>query len=54
MAVLADIGRVHMRWVLAGCVSAIVATEAIARDIGVVEYRRNPKCTRMTIVALLA
>lgn len=54
MAVLADIGRVDMGWVLARCVSAIVAAVAISRDIRVVENRRCPKGARVAIVALVA
>ena len=54
MAVLADIRRVDMRRVLAGGVSAIVATEAISRDVGMVENGRNPECACVAIVALFA
>ena len=54
MAVLADIRRIHMRGVLTGGVSAVVATEAIARDIGVVEDSRYPERACVAIVALFA
>ena len=54
MAVLTDIRRIHMRGVLAGGVSAIVATEAVSRDIGVVEDGRYPERAGMTVIALFA
>ena len=54
MAVLTDIRRIHMRGVLTGGVSAIVATEAISSDIGVVEDSRYPKRAYVAIVALFA
>ena len=54
MAVLTDIRRIHMRRVLTGGVSAIVATEAISSDIGMVEDSRYPKRACVAIVALFA
>ena len=54
MAVLTDVCRIHMRRVLTGGIDAIVATEAIARDVRVVENRRYPKRTCVAIVALVA
>ena len=54
MAVLADIRRIHMRGVFTGGVSAVVATEAISRDIGVVEDGRYPERACVAIVALFA
>lgn len=38
----------------AGGVHAIVATEAVSRDVRVVENGRRPKCARVAIVALVA
>ncbi len=40
VAVLADVGRLDMRRVLADGLGAVVATEAIAGDIDVIEIRR--------------
>ena len=40
VAVLADVGRLDMRRVLADGLGAVMATEAIARDIEVIEVRR--------------
>jgi len=54
VAILADIGRLHVRRTLAGSVEAVVTGKAIARDIAVVEHGRDPGCARMTIVAAVA
>ncbi len=40
VAILANDGRINVRWVLASCVSAIVAVRAIARDVHMIEVRR--------------
>ena len=42
VAVLADIGRRDMQWTLAGGGGAIVTTDAVARDAGVIEGGRQP------------
>lgn len=42
MAVLADVGGLHVQRSLAGRVSAIVTTEAVVDDIGMIEIRRHP------------
>lgn len=54
MAVLTDVRRIHMRRVLTRGIDAIVATEAIARDVRVVENRRYPKRACVAVVALVA
>ena len=51
MTVLAGIRRIHMRQVLAGRVDPVVATEATARDIAMVEDSRNPGTGLVTVVA---
>ena len=42
MAVLTNISRLHVRGVLAGCISAVVAARAITRDVNVIEIGWNP------------
>lgn len=42
VAVLTDFGAVDVRSVFAGCFSAIVAVDAIARDIQVIKIRGQP------------
>ena len=54
MAVLTDIGGGDVRRVLAGGVNAIVAAEAIARNVRVVKDSRNPHCACVAIVTLFA
>jgi len=54
VAVLADIRCTYMRGVLASGVDAIVATEAIARDVRVVKNSRYPERARVAIVAVVA
>ena len=54
MTVLADIGGLEMRWILACRIRAIVAAEAIAGDVDVIEVRRNPAHGRMAVIAVVA
>lgn len=54
MAIFADIGRIDVPDILAGCLSAIVAANAIAHDIQVVEIRGNPAKSAVTVVAAIA
>ena len=54
VAILADIGGVDMCQVLADGIGAVVATDTIIRDVGVVEVGRNPRRGRMAIVAGIA
>lgn len=42
MAILADVAGLNMGWCLAGCVSAIVAGDAIGSNIRMVEVGRQP------------
>ena len=51
VAVLADIRRLYVCQVLAGGVYAVVAAEAVARNIHVIECRRPPGNRRMTVIA---
>lgn len=54
MAVLADVACVDVTGILARVVDAVVAREAIPRDVGVVEHSRDPQCAVVAIVALIA
>jgi len=54
VAILTDIGRINMRLVLSGRVSAVVAAHAVARDIDMVEIRWQPAGGAMTVVASVA
>ena len=54
MAVDAQISRTDVRQVLADGIGAIVATDALTRDVGVVEVGRSPRRSRMAIVAGVA
>ena len=44
VAILTNICRLYVRDVLAGCFNAVVTTDTIAHDVGVVEYCRSPRC----------
>ena len=54
VAVLADIGCLHMRRALARGISAVVAAEAVVHDIGMIEVRRSPGDRRMAVIAVIA
>jgi len=54
MAVLTDVGCLHMRKVFASGIQTIVAAHAIASDVQVVERRRPPRNRRMAVVAGIA
>lgn len=54
VAVLTDIGCLGMGCVLTRCIRAVVATEAIAGDIHVIEVGRYPADCRMAVVAIVA
>ena len=43
MAILANIGRLNMRGILAGRIGTVVTIRAIAGDVDVVEVRRHPR-----------
>jgi len=53
VAVLTDIGCLGMCCVLTRCIRAVVATEAIAGDIHVIEVGRYPADCRMAVVAIV-
>ena len=54
VAILADIGRLYVCRGLAGGVGAVVAVDAVARDVDVIEVGRQPACCRMAVVAGIA
>ena len=54
MAVFADVAGLNMRLGLAGCLGTVMAAEAIARDVDVIEVRGQPAGRRMTVVAVVA
>lgn len=54
MAIFADIAGLYVRRRLAGCIRAVMAIDAIARDIDMVEVRWQPGHRRVTIVAVIA
>jgi len=51
MAVLANIGRVDMHRVPAGGIRSVVATDAVTRNIAVIEPRGQPRRTSMAVLA---
>jgi len=53
VAVLADVGRLHMQRALAGSFGAVVAAEAVVHDVDVVEVRRYPGDGGVTIIAIV-
>ena len=54
MTVFANICRLHMQRTLAGCVSRVVAANAVIHNIGMVEIRRYPGHRRVTVIASVA
>jgi len=54
MAVLTDVGCLHVRGVLTGRVCAVVTACTIARDVDVIEVGRCPARCRMTVIAVVA
>jgi len=54
VTVFANVARLHMRGILAGGFGTVVAAEAVARNVHVVEIRRQPANGRMTVVAIVA
>ncbi len=54
VAVLTDVGGLHMRGSLARRVSAVVTAGAIVDDICVIERRRRPRNRRVAVVAVIA
>ncbi len=53
MTVLANIGRQYVLRVFPRGGRAVVATDAIANDIGVIEVRRRPGDSRVTVIAVV-
>ena len=53
MAVLAHIGRIDVRRVLARCVGTVVTAEAVIRNIDVIEVGRDPRGRRVAVVAIV-
>ena len=54
MAVLADVGRLDMRRGFTNRISTVMAAEAVARNIDVIEVGRYPPVGRVTLVAGIA
>ncbi len=54
MAVLTDIGRLNVCLILASCVRAVVAAEAVASNIHVIEIRWQPANRAVTVIAIVA
>ena len=54
MAVLADIGRLNMRKVLACSINTVMAAGAIARDIYMIEIGWQPGNRRVAVIAIRA
>ncbi len=53
VAVLADIACLDVRRSFTCCINAIVAADAVARDVDVIEVRRQPGDRRMAVVAVV-
>lgn len=53
VTILTDVGRVDMRGVFACGIRAVVAADAIVRDVHVIEVRRNPCIGRVAVVAIV-
>ncbi len=53
VAVLAGVGRLNMRWVLAGRIGAVVAADAASDNVRMVEECRYPADRRMAIVTIV-
>ena len=54
VAVFTNVCRQNVCRAFANRVDAVVATDAIARDIDVIEIRGNPGCRRMAVIAVVA
>ena len=53
MAVLADVCRQYVGWVFTRRVSAVVATDAVVRNVHVIEVGRYPGNGRVAVVAVV-
>ena len=54
VAILADIGGLHVRWVLTGRIGPVMAAGAVAGDVDVIKIRRHPSIGGMTVVTGVA
>jgi len=54
VAVFADVAGLDVRRGLARCLGTVMAAEAIARDIDVIEVRGHPAGCRMAVIAVVA
>ncbi len=54
VAVFANIRRLYVRRAFASSIYAVVAVDAIVRNIDVIEVRRSPRERRMTVIAIVA
>ena len=54
MAILANIGRLNMREILANCFCAVVTADTISGDIHMIKIGRQPANGRMTVIAIVA
>lgn len=54
MAILTNIGRLHVTGSLTGRVGPVVAAETVACDVYVIEVRREPCERRMAVIAVVA
>ena len=54
MAILAYVRCQNMRCTLTGCLNAVMAADAVASNIQVIEVRRKPAGCCMTVIALFA
>ena len=54
VAVLANVSRVDVGWVLPDRLGAVMTAEAIARNGGVIEVRWRPRSSRVAVVAVIA
>lgn len=53
VTVFADICCLHVCWAFASCGNAVMATDAVPENAGVVKIRREPACRIVTILALV-
>lgn len=54
VAVFANVGRLYVCRILAGSVRSVMAAEAVARNIHVVEVRRQPGNRAVAVIAVVA
>ncbi len=54
VTILANVGRQHVQWTLAGGVGTVVTANTIVDDIHVIEIRRHPGDARVAVVAVVA